>query len=126
VKYNEAWANNLCMLAPHLLLGRKGERIACRYLLREGFDILARRYHGRTGELDIIAFEQEILVFLEVKTRSSRQYGDPWEYVDWQKQQILRRTAEEFIADWNLELFSYRFDIVSVVYNEVTLFRNAF
>jgi putative endonuclease len=114
------------MLAPHLLLGRKGERIACRYLLRQGFDILARRYQGRTGELDLIAFEQEILVFLEVKTRSSRHYGDPWEYVDWQKQQILRRTAEEFIADWNLENFSYRFDIVSVVGNEVALFRNAF
>lgn len=114
------------MLAPHLLLGRKGERIACRFLLRKGFDILARRYQGRTGELDIIAFEQETLVFLEVKTRSSRQFGDPWEYVDWQKQQILRRTAEEFIADWNLEHFSYRFDIVSVIGNDVTLFRNAF
>jgi putative endonuclease len=114
------------MLAPHLLLGRKGERIACRYLLKEGFDILARRHQGRTGELDIIAFEKEILVFLEVKTRSSRQYGDPWEFVDWQKQQILRRTAEEFIADWNLEKYSYRFDIISVIGNEVNLFRNAF
>ena len=124
--YIEARANNTCMLAPHLLLGRKGERIACRFLLRKGFDILARRYQGRTGELDIIAFEQETLVFLEVKTRSSRQFGDPWEYVDWQKQQILRRTAEEFIADWNLEHFSYRFDIVSVIGNDVTLFRNAF
>jgi putative endonuclease len=126
VKYHEAQANNVYMLAPHLLLGRKGERIACRYLLREGFDILARRYQGRTGELDIIAFEKGILVFLEVKTRSSRQYGNPWEYVDWQKQQILRRTAEEFIADWNLGEYAYRFDIVSVIGAEVELFRNAF
>jgi len=114
------------MLAPHLLLGRKGERIACRYLMRQGFDILARRYQSGASELDLIAFEQEILVFLEVKTRSSRQYGDPWEYVDWQKQQLLRRAAEEFIADWNLEHYSYRFDIVSVVGDEVKLFRNAF
>ena len=79
-----------------------------------------------SGELDIIAFEQEILVFLEVKTRSSNQYGQPWEFVDWQKQQILRRTAEEFIADQDLGQYAYRFDIVSVLGKEVTLFRNAF
>jgi putative endonuclease len=114
------------MIAPHLLLGRKGERIACRFLLREGFDILARRYQGRSGELDIIAFERDTLVFIEVKTRSSNQYGQPWEFVDWQKQQILRRTAEQFIADQDLGQYAYRFDIVSVIGKEVALFRNAF
>jgi putative endonuclease len=114
------------MIAPHLLLGRKGERIACRFLLREGFDILARRYQGRAGELDIIAFERDTLVFIEVKTRSSNQYGQPWEFVDWQKQQILRRTAEEFIADQDLGQYAYRFDIVSVLGKKAALFRNAF
>jgi putative endonuclease len=114
------------MLAPHLLQGRKGERIACRFLLRQGFDVLARRYRGRSGELDIIAFEGETLVFVEVKTRSSRNFGEPWEFVDWQKQQKLRRTAEEFIADNDLVQHAYRFDIVSVIGNEATIFRNAF
>jgi putative endonuclease len=114
------------MVAPHLLQGRKGERIAGRFLLRQGFDILARRYRGRSGELDIIAFEEQTLVFIEVKSRSSRKFGEPWEFVDWRKQQILRRTAEEFIADHDLGQFSYRFDIVSVVGKEVSLFRNAF
>ncbi len=88
--------------APHLLQGRRGERIACRFLLRQGFDVLARRYRGRSGELDIVALENEILVFVEVKTRRSRGFGEPWEFVDWQKQQKLRRTAEEFIADHDL------------------------
>ena len=114
------------MTAPHLLRGRKGERIACRYLLKQGFDILARRYRSRSGELDIIAYEGALLVFLEVKTRSSADFGEPWEFVDWQKQQTLRRTAEDFIADHDLGQYAYRFDIVSVLGTEATLFRNAF
>jgi putative endonuclease len=112
--------------APHLLQGRKGERVACRFLMRQGFDILARRYRGPSGELDIIALEQETLVFVEVKTRSSRAFGEPWEFVDWRKQQKLLRTAEEFIADHDLGQYSYRFDIVSVIGKDATLFRNAF
>jgi putative endonuclease len=114
------------MVAPHLLQGRKGERVACRFLLKKGFDILARRYRGRSGELDIIAFEEDMLVFVEVKSRSSRKFGEPWEFVDWQKQQILHRTAEDFIADHDLGQYVYRFDIVSVLGKEVSLFRNAF
>ena len=114
------------MTAPHLLRGRKGERIACRFLLKQGFDILARRYRSRSGELDIIAYEGDTLVFIEVKTRSSTAFGEPWEFVDWQKQQILRRTAEDFIADHDLGQYAYRFDIVSVLGNKAELFRNAF
>ena len=114
------------MVAQHLLAGRKGERLACQYLLRQGFDILARRHRTRSGELDIVAFEGDTLVFLEVKTRKSRQFGEPWEFVDWRKQQILRRAAEEFIADYDLGQYTYRFDIVSVLGKEVSLFRNAF
>jgi putative endonuclease len=114
------------MTAPHLLQGRRGERIACRFLLRQGFDVLARRHRSRSGELDIVAFEGETLVFVEVKTRSSRDFGEPWEFVDWQKQQILRRAAEEFIADHDLGQYAYRFDIVSVIGNDSTLFRNVF
>ena len=119
------------MAAPHLLRGRKGERIACRFLMRQGFDILARRYCNGTGEVDIIAFEKETLVFLEVKTRSSRQFGDPWEFVDRNKQYRIRRTAERFIADQDMNRYAYRFDIISVVMSsgtkpEVRLLRNAF
>ena len=119
------------MTADHLLLGRRGERAACRFLLKKGFDIVARRYRGRGGEIDLIAFEGGILVFVEVKTRHSRDYGDPREFVDWEKQQRFRRTAEEFIAKHDLGQFPYRFDIVSVVASqngaeEIALYRNAF
>ena len=114
------------MVAPHLLRGRRGERIACRFLLKRGFDILARRYRSRSGELDIVAFEADTLVFVEVKSRSTEKFGEPWEFVDWQKRQKLHRAAEDFIADNDLGQYTYRFDIVSVVGTEATLYRNAF
>jgi len=98
--------------------------------MKRGFDILARRYHARSGEIDLIAFEGELLVFAEVKTRATKEYGDPIEFVDWQKQQKFRRAAEEFIARYDLGQYTYRFDIVAVVAPgtraEVALYRNAF
>ena len=116
---------------PHLKMGRLGERIACRYLMRQGFDILARRYRARSGEIDLVAFEGSVLVFVEVKSRASTEYGDPFEFVDWEKQQKFRRAAEEFISHHNLGQYVYRFDIVSVVApgtpgEKVTLYRNSF
>jgi putative endonuclease len=119
------------MAAPHLLMGRKGERLACRFLMKRGFDILARRYRTRLGEIDLIALEGSILAFVEVKTRASRAFGDPWEFVDWEKQQRLRLAAEEFLARHDLSQYAYRFDIVSVIApgarnQEIILYRNAF
>jgi putative endonuclease len=119
------------MKAIHLAEGRLGERIACRFLMGQGYDILARRFSGRRGEIDLIAFEGPTLVFVEVKTRMSRAYGDPAEFVDWQKQQRTRLAAEEFISGHDLGAYAYRFDIVAVVApgtaaQEVSLFRNAF
>ncbi len=114
------------MAAPHLLLGRKGERTAARYLLRQGFDILARRYQARSGEIDLIAFENDTLVFIEVKTRSSPLFGKPREFVDWKKQQAVRRAAEEFIAEHDLGQYAYRFDVVSVIGESVSIQRDAF
>ena len=119
------------MVAPHLLLGRKGERIACRFLMKAGFDILARRFQARRGEVDLVALDGSTLVFVEVKTRASRDFGDPSEFVDWQKQQSLRLAGEEFISRYDLGQYAYRFDVVTVVApgtagQEVALHRNAF
>jgi putative endonuclease len=119
------------MKAPHLLEGRLGERRACRYLMKHGYDILARRFTGRGGELDIVAFDGAVLVFVEVKTRASADFGQPWEFVDWQKRQKLLRTAEEFISRYDLGQYSWRFDIVSVTAagtpeESITLLRDAF
>ncbi len=119
------------IIAPHLLAGRLGERLACRFLLHAGYDILARRYRARWGEIDLIGLEGGVLAFIEVKTRGSREYGDPWEFVDWQKQQRFRRAAEEFIVQHEMGRYAYRFDIVAVIAagtrcEEIALYRNAF
>jgi putative endonuclease len=119
------------MPSNHLKSGRLGERLACRFLMRHGCDILARRFRGRSGELDIVMLDRGTLAFVEVKTRSSRDFGDPFEFVDWEKQQKLRMTAEEFISRHDLGDYSYRFDIVAIVapgtkFEEITHYREAF
>jgi putative endonuclease len=119
------------MATPHLLMGRKGERLACRFLMKQGFDILARRFQARRGEIDLIALEGDVLAFIEVKTRASRAFGEPWEFVDWEKQQSLQQAADEFVARFDLGRYAYRFDIVSVLapgtsQQEISLYRNAF
>ncbi len=131
MKQERAWQHNPAMESAHLLQGRLGERIACRFLLRHGFDILTRRFRAAGGEIDIIAYEREVLAFIEVKTRASRRFGEPWEFVDWRKRRILQRTAEEFIALHRLDHCVCRFDIVAVLapgtaVEEVALFRDAF
>ena len=118
------------LLAPKPL-GRRGEDAAARYLRRLGYVIVARGHRDNIGELDLVAVDGRTVVFIEVKTRATKSFGDPWEFVDWQKQQSLRRTAEEFIARYDLGEYTYRFDIVSVVApgqktEEIALYRNAF
>jgi putative endonuclease len=115
----------------HLLEGRLGERIACRHLMRLGYDILARRYRTRGSELDLVTFEGDMLVFVEVRARATREFGEPWESVDWRKRQHLKMAATEFIAEHDLGTWAFRFDIVSVVAPgrpdcEIELLRNAF
>ncbi len=119
------------MGAPHLLTGRLGERIACRHLMRAGFDILARRFRARHGEIDIVAFDAGTLVFVEIKTRASGRYGGPWEFVDREKQRNLQSAADEFISRFDMGAYACRFDIVAVTApgtrpEEILHLRNAF
>ena len=64
-------------------LGISGENLACDALARQGYAILARRYRTRVGEIDIVAQDGETLVFVEVKTRTSGNFGVPAEAVTW-------------------------------------------
>ena len=131
LKYIAPRRNIPGVAAGHLVVGRRGERLACRFLLARGFDVVARRFRGRAGEIDLVGFDGETLVFVEIKTRASREFGHPWEFVDWEKQRRLVATAQEFIARYDLGQYGYRFDIVSVVApstaeEEIVLYRNAF
>lgn len=78
---------------PHPDLGKRGESVAARYLRRKGFRILARNWRARSGEVDIIALENDTLVFVEVKSRTLADRGDPLWRIDARKAGRIRRAA---------------------------------
>lgn len=74
-------------------IGEKGEEYSYNYLKKNGFSMLETNYRCRVGEVDLIAIKKNELHFIEVKTRTNRSYGDPFEAVTWHKKQRLFRTA---------------------------------
>lgn len=95
-------------------MGLWGEDKAVEFLKAKKYTILARNYHSRFGEIDIIARKQNTIIFVEVKTRKNTAFGFPAEFVNYQKQQKIMKTAQLYINDnFNTE-FDYRFDILEV------------
>lgn len=95
-------------------LGRKGEKLAIAYLKSKGFKILAQNQRNRFGEIDIIAKDHGILVFVEVKTRTTTSFGNPIQAVDATKQNRLRNLALRYIAEKGLADQQVRFDVLCV------------
>ena len=116
-------------MAQHNILGNKGEILAARYLMEQGFAIL--EYNWRCGhkEIDLIAKERDILVFVEVKTRRNENYGDVRDAVTPQKIKNIITAAEAYIKKHNIDS-PIRFDIVTIVGNdechEIEHIRDAF
>ena len=111
-------------------LGKHGEDLACRELLRLGYAILDRRYRTRIGELDIVARDGETVVFVEVKARGSGRCGAAAEAVTPLKRRKLAQMAADYVARRRLERSPCRFDVVAVEVGHpaprVTIFRSAF
>lgn len=95
--------------------GRQGERIALSFLKRNGYRILARNYSTVSGEIDIVAYDRGILSFVEVKTRTSLEFGPPDSAVTAHKMRQIARVARQFISRHRLDDISYRFDCVYVM-----------
>ena len=97
--------------------GRVGEDLAHRHLRRRGCTIVARNYQPRSGggEIDLVAWHGGNLVFVEVKTRASAEFGEPERAVDAEKQEHVRRAARDYARRAGVEWERVRFDIVSVV-----------
>lgn len=97
--------------------GRLGEDLAHRYLQRQGYTIVARRYRPRSGggEIDLVAWHGETLVFVEVKTRATAEFGTPDRAVDTDKEHYLRRAGRDYARRAAVDWDRVRFDIVSVV-----------
>lgn len=116
-----------------LELGRRGEEEAVRYLAAKGYRILDRGFRMFGGEIDIIARQGETLVFVEVKTRRSTEFGVPDESVNLSKQNQVRKIAQGYLLKKQLRESATpcRFDILSVVWAEgrdlaITHLENAF
>jgi putative endonuclease len=96
-------------------LGVRGERIAAAYLTDAGLRLLDRNWRCRDGELDIVAREDDALVFCEVKTRRATGFGHPVEAVTPDKQRRLRTLAQRWLATHDEHAPDLRFDVVGVL-----------
>lgn len=95
-------------------IGSGGENLACDFLKKNGFKILARNFTIRGGEIDIIARDGNVLVFVEVKTRHSKEYGSAREAVTGWKLRYLRKAALFYIQKIGWQDRPYRFDLVAI------------
>lgn len=94
-------------------IGNFGEDMACRYLESKGIQIIKRNFYAKSGEIDIIAKSGETLLFCEVKTRASAEYGRASEFVDYRKQDKIRKTALYYTMQDDIDM---RFDVIEVYY----------
>jgi putative endonuclease len=118
------------MSRSRVVLGKIGEDLACRELEARGYAILARRYRRRAGELDIIARDGPTVVFVEVKARAGREFGDAVDAVTSLKRRRMTRVALQYLVRHRLTHCPCRFDVVSIhMENEqpvIELYKNAF
>lgn len=106
--------------------GAIGESIAEGFLVNKGYDIIERNYKNKIGEIDLIARHNNRIVFIEVKSRATAQFGYPREAVNFKKQQKIRRVAEVFLKSKGLLDSFVRFDVVEILAGEITHLESAF
>jgi putative endonuclease len=118
------------MSRARVILGKTGEDLACAELERRGYEIIARRYRQRNGEIDIIARDGETWAFVEVKTRDTREFGDAAEAVTPFKRRRIAQLARDYVTRHRLSNCPCRFDVVSIHFDagqpSIEVFQNAF
>jgi len=116
-------------MAQHNELGKKGEQLAVDYLLNKGYKIIERNYRFDKAEVDIIAQENDTLAIIEVKTRSTTDFGNPQDFVKLKQIQRLVKAVDEYVTVNALDV-EVRFDIIAIVKNgktyEIEHLENAF
>jgi putative endonuclease len=111
-------------------LGALGEAAAAELLRSKGFTIVAQNHRCRLGEVDLVADDGEVLVFVEVRTRATSLFGAPEETVDLRKQRRIIAAARDYLAQRRGPVRAARFDVIAVVDGprgpSLTHFENAF
>ena len=106
-------------LTAEAALGRKGEDMAHRYLQKIGYAVVGRNYRaGADSEIDIVARKDDLLVFVEVKSRSSAEYGAPERAIDSTKHKNIIRGARAYTTRAGIDWSHVRFDVISVVFTD--------
>jgi putative endonuclease len=100
-------------MAEHNELGKLGEELAVEFLQKEGYEILETNWVFQKAEVDIIAKKENILAIVEVKTRSSLDFGLPQDFVKPKKIQLLVKAVNEYVVTNDLDI-EVRFDIIAV------------
>jgi putative endonuclease len=101
-------------MAQHNELGKKGEQLAVDFLIENNYDIVERNYRFDKAEVDIIAKKDDILAIVEVKTRSSLDFGNPQDFVKPKQIKNLVKAVDEYVTGNNLDA-EVRFDIIAIV-----------
>jgi putative endonuclease len=104
-------------MAQHNELGKRGEDAAVNYLIEKGYQILRRNYRYLKAEVDIIAKKDDIIIAVEVKTRTSNYFGNPQDFINQKKIQLLTAALDHYMQESNLDI-EVRFDIISVIGNK--------
>ncbi len=102
------------MTKRRLKLGRDGEEAAVAFVKKQGYRILQTNFRTKSGEIDIIAEDKKVVAFIEVKTRSTTEYGSPLEAVNHFKQKKIALVANQFLLRHKVENRECRFDIVAI------------
>jgi putative endonuclease len=105
---------------PAQAAGRRGEDLAHRYLERRGFTVVARNYRPPSGggEIDLVAWQGDTLVFVEVKSRGNDEYGAPDRNVDQEKRAALLRAGRDYARRAGVPWERVRFDLLSILFTE--------
>lgn len=100
-------------MAQHNELGAKGEQLAIDYLLEKGYVVLEKNYRYLKAEVDIIVKKEDLLVAVEVKTRSTNEFGNPQDFVDQKKIKLLVSAMDNYVVEKELDT-EIRFDIIAI------------
>jgi putative endonuclease len=104
-------------MAAHNELGTQGEKFAFEYLLSKGFEILEKNYRYLKAEVDLVVKKDELIIFVEVKTRATDYFGRPEESITKSKQKLLIEAADHYILSNDLKN-EVRFDAISIIINK--------
>jgi putative endonuclease len=99
-------------------LGGRGETVAWNFLKERGYVILEKNYKCKLGEIDVIAKRRGRLAFVEIKTRTTPQFGAPQEAVDLKKQAKILKVAEWYLKEKKIQNAPVAFDVVAILWKE--------